>query len=73
VQHAKIRATLPKSVAQEELTLDEALGLLAEKAAKDEASGKTNTKKTTAKKASTKPTTAKAGAKKPVSKKSVKK
>jgi DNA topoisomerase-1 len=73
VQHAKIRATIPKSVAPEELTLDEALGLLAEKAAKDEASGKTNTKKTTAKKTSTKPTTAKAGAKKPASKKSVKK
>jgi DNA topoisomerase-1 len=55
VQHAKIRATLPRSMSPEELTLDEALGLLAEKAAKDEASGKTSSKsggkKTTSKKA----------------------
>lgn len=59
VQHAKIRATIPKSVVPEELTIDEALGLLAEKAAKDEASGKSNSKKTTAKKAVTKKTTTK--------------
>ena len=45
VQHAKIRATLPKSMAPEELTLDEALGLLAEKSAKEEATGKAGDKK----------------------------
>ena len=68
VQHAKIRATIPKSVEPEDLTMDEALGLLAEKAAKDEAAGKTGaktggkktftrkvaTKKTATKKATTK-------------------
>src|SRR5690606_27439244 len=34
VQHKKIRATLPKSIAPEELTFEEAIGLLAEKEAK---------------------------------------
>jgi DNA topoisomerase I len=51
VQHAKVRATLPKSISPEELTIDEALGLLAEKAAKDEASGKSTNKKAVPKKA----------------------
>jgi DNA topoisomerase I len=55
VQHAKVRATIPKSIEPESLTMDEALGLLAEKAAKDEATGKTGGKtggrKTAAKKA----------------------
>ena len=55
VQHAKIRATIPKSIEPESLTMDEALGLLAEKAAKDEATGKT-AKKTTVKKAPLKKT-----------------
>jgi DNA topoisomerase I len=58
VQHAKVRATIPKSIEPESLTIDEALGLLAEKAAKDEASGKTGGKKTFAKKASSKKATA---------------
>ena len=52
VQHAKIRATIPKSVAPEELTLEEALTLLAEKAAKGEPAKfvrKTATKKPAAK------------------------
>jgi DNA topoisomerase I len=49
VQHAKIRATLPKSVSPEELTLEEALTLLAEKAAKDAPAKKTTSKKATAK------------------------
>jgi DNA topoisomerase-1 len=44
VQHAKIRATIPKSIEPESLTMEEALGLLAEKAAKDEAGGKTDSK-----------------------------
>lgn len=34
VQHKKIRATLPKSIKPEELTFDEAIGLLVEKEAK---------------------------------------
>jgi DNA topoisomerase I len=55
VQHKKIRATLPKSVAPEELTFEEAIGLLAEKEAKGTPSKtkvtkKAETKKTTIKK-----------------------
>jgi DNA topoisomerase I len=75
VQHAKIRATIPKSIAPEELTIDEALGLLAEKAAKDEATGKTSTRKSPAKKAAatkspaTKTLTKKAAVKKTTAKK----
>ncbi len=65
VQYAKIRATLPKSMAPEELTLDEALGLLTEKAAKESAGGKTSARKSSAKKVSAK----KAIVKKPVAKK----
>ncbi len=69
VQHAKVRATIPKSIEPEELTMDEALGLLAEKMAKDEATGKTGgkkaaTKKAPAKKAAAKPTVAKIAASK---------
>ena len=63
VQHAKIRATLPKSVEPESLTMEEALELLNAKAAKD-----APVKKTTAKKAST--TKTKATAKKAPAKKS---
>ncbi|MGJ8618785.1 MAG: type I DNA topoisomerase [Methylophilaceae bacterium] len=65
VQHKKIRATLPKSVKPEEITLDEALVLLAEKEAKG-TTKKTSTKKapakkkTTTKKAATKKTATKA-------------
>jgi DNA topoisomerase I len=55
VQHKKIRATLPKSIAPEELTFDEAIALLAEK----EAKGTPTKKKTTTKKATTKKTAAK--------------
>ncbi len=54
VQHAKVRATIPKSIEPESLTMDEALGLLAEKAAKDEATGKTGGKKPAAKKVTAK-------------------
>jgi DNA topoisomerase-1 len=80
VQHAKIRATLPKSVAPEELTLEEALVLLTEKAAKEAPAKKTAPKKASAKsadkdtsptkKAPVKKTTAK---KAPAKKSSVKK
>jgi DNA topoisomerase-1 len=67
VQHAKIRATLPKSVTPEELTLEEALTLLTEKAAKET----TTTKKVPAKKVAAKKTTAtKTTSKKPAAKKS---
>jgi DNA topoisomerase-1 len=67
VQHAKIRATLPKSVTPEELTLEEALTLLTEKAAKET----TTTKKAPAKKVAAKKTTAtKATSKKPAARKS---
>lgn len=61
VQHAKIRATLPKSVTPEELTLEEALQLLAEKAEKEAAGGtkKAPAKKPAAKKAAPKKAPAK--------------
>ncbi len=58
VQHGKIRATLPKIIEPESLTLEEALGLLSAKAAKD-----TPTKKSTAK--AKKPAAKKSAAKKP--------
>jgi DNA topoisomerase-1 len=50
VQHGKIRATLPKSVEPEALTLEEALELLNAKAAKEAPAKKTVAKKTPAKK-----------------------
>lgn len=53
VQHGGVRATLPKSVTPESLTLEEALNLLAEKAAK-ESPAKGRSKRAPAKKASTK-------------------
>ncbi|MEQ1599065.1 MAG: type I DNA topoisomerase [Methylotenera sp.] len=77
VQHAKIRATIPKSIEPESLTMEEALGLLAEKAAKDEAGGgksggKSGGKKTFAKKVSVnKPAAKKAAPKKATAKKPV--
>jgi len=64
VQHAKIRATLPKSVSPEELTLDEAITLLNEKAAKEAPA-----KKPTAKKASVKKTSTASADKEPAAKK----
>ena len=64
VQHAKIRATLPKSVSPEELTLDEAITLLNEKAAKEAPA-----KKPTAKKASLKKTSTASADKEPAAKK----
>jgi DNA topoisomerase-1 len=69
VQHGKIRATLPKSITPEELSLEEALGLLAEKAAKETPARKTAAKKTTAKKTTPK----RAATKKAVTKKSASK
>ena len=66
VQHGKVRATLPKSIAPEELTLEEALGLLAEKAAKETPAKKASAKKLAAKKTAVK----KSATKKPAAKKS---
>ncbi len=54
VQHGKVRATLPKSVEPESLTLDEALELLSAKAAKEIPAKKTVAKKTLTKKTSAK-------------------
>ncbi|PKO50530.1 MAG: DNA topoisomerase I, partial [Betaproteobacteria bacterium HGW-Betaproteobacteria-20] len=75
VQHGKIRATLPKSVEPESLTLDEALELLTAKAAKGEPAKKATTRKApvkktaVAKKSAQKPATKKPAVKKPVVKK----
>lgn len=68
VQHAKLRATLPKSMEPEALTLEEALELLSAKAAKDAPAKKTTTRKTT-KKTTSETSEAKPAAKKPVAKK----
>jgi DNA topoisomerase-1 len=66
VQHGKIRATLPKSVEPQSLTLDEALELLMAKAQKEAPAKKTATKKPVAKKAlAKKPVSAKVKTKKP--------
>ena len=54
VQHKKTRATLPKSIVPEELTFDEAIGLLAEKEAKGSPTKKKAAKKATVKKSVTK-------------------
>ncbi|MFM9836325.1 MAG: type I DNA topoisomerase [Methylophilaceae bacterium] len=69
VQHAKIRATLPKSMAPEELTFEEALGLLAEKAEKEAANPKAVSKRAAPKKASAKKASLKSVTKKPTAKK----
>jgi DNA topoisomerase-1 len=73
VEHGKIRATLPKSVEPESLTLEEALELLSAKAAKGTPAKKTVTRKATTTKtvASKKTTATKAAA--AVSKTTVKK
>ena len=67
VQHGSLRATLPKDKEMEAVTLDDAVSLLAAKAAKTATKKKTTTKKATAKKkaATKKKTTAR---KKPVKK-----
>jgi DNA topoisomerase-1 len=72
VQHAKIRATLPKSVEPESLTMEEALELLNAKAAKDVPAKKTTSKKTTTASTKTK-TAAKTTAKKAPAKKAASK
>ncbi|HPX87992.1 MAG TPA: type I DNA topoisomerase [Methylophilaceae bacterium] len=71
VQHAKIRATLPKSIEPEALTLEEALELLNAKALKDAPAKKTTVKKTVKKVAAKKSTDKKEPADKVASKKAV--
>lgn len=71
VQHAKVRATLPKSMEPEALTLDEALALLSAKAAKDAPVKKAPAKKASAKTAAQKATAKKAVLKKVAVKKAV--
>ena len=71
VQHGKIRATLPKSVEPESLTLDEALELLTAKAAKEVPAKKATAKKTTVKKVAAKKPATKTVVKKTVAKKTV--
>jgi len=62
-RHGKINATLPKDISPEEVTLEEALGLISAKAAKG------GTGKATRKPAAKKPAAKKAAAKKPAAKK----
>ncbi len=69
VQHGKIRATLPKSVEPESLTMEEALELLNAKAAKEAPAKKTASKKATAKKPAAKSAAASAASKKTATKK----
>lgn len=71
VQHAKIRATLPKSVEPEALTLEEALELLNAKALKDAPAKKTTVKKTVKKVAGKKSAVKKEPAEKVATKKAV--
>lgn len=70
VQHAKIRATLPKSVSPEELTLEEAITLLNEKAAKEAPAKKPAAKKASAKKSASSSSDKAPATKKVTSKKS---
>ena len=58
VEHGKIRATLPKSIEPESLTLEEALELLTAKAAKEAPTKKTAVKKAATTKAATTKTVA---------------
>ena len=74
VQHGKLRATLQKEQSPESLTLEEALELLAAKAAKEQPAKKTVTRKSAAKSKTTaakakKAPIKKAAAKKPAAKK----
>jgi len=68
VQHGKLRATLPKSIEPESLTMDEALELLSAKAAKDAPAKKAAVKKTSAA-SEDKPVVKKAAPKKAATKK----
>lgn len=73
VQHKKIRATLPKSIVPEDLSFEEAIGLLAEKEAKGTPAKKKPAKKAVKKKvAAKKTTTKKAAVKKAPAKKKAK-
>jgi DNA topoisomerase-1 len=67
VNQGKVNATLPKTVAPADVTLEQALELLAERAAKG--GGKRPARKAATKKATTKKAAAKPAAKKPAAKK----
>ena len=70
VQHGKLRATLPKSIEPESLTLEEAMELLIAKAAKGEPAKKPTARKSSAKKpVAKKATVKKASRAKPAAKK----
>ncbi len=71
VQHGKIRATLPKSVEPESLTLEEALELLKAKAEKEAPAKKSSAKKTVTKKATATKSAASSDTKKTATKKTV--
>ncbi|MEM9154288.1 MAG: type I DNA topoisomerase [Cyanobacteria bacterium P01_F01_bin.33] len=71
VKHGKVNATLPKNVSVESVTMEQAVDLLAAKAAKAGAKKKTSSKKTAAK--TSKATTKKTAAKKTASKKTTSK
>ena len=67
VEHKKLRASLPRGTEMSDVTLEQAITLLQEKAAnppKPKKAAKKTAKKTTAKKAAPKATTQKATAKK---------
>jgi DNA topoisomerase-1 len=78
VRHGKVNATLPKNITPEEITLEQALELIAEKAAKGGSKAKAPAKKAAAKTKTAKPkaetatkakTATKTAAKKPAAKK----
>lgn len=72
VQHGKVRATLSKSQEPESLSMDEAVALIAAKAAKDAPAKKTGARKSVAKKpVAKKTTTSKASTKSATAKKTV--
>jgi DNA topoisomerase I len=71
VKHGTTNATLPKDITPEEITLDEALALIAARVAKGPA--KKPTRKTAAKPAAEKKTGEKAGKKAPTKKAAAKK
>ena len=69
VKWGKVNATLPKDVAPEDVTMEQAVELITAKAAKG---GKKTTKKAAPKKTAAKKTTAKKATKKPAAKKTTK-
>jgi DNA topoisomerase-1 len=73
VKWGKVNATIPKSIAVETITLNDALDLIAERDGKPSKAGKAPTKAAPAKAAPAKPRAAAAGKKAPAKKAPVKK